>query len=84
MSGENKRLFGDREEKEEIQAKEEMLKRFEGKNVFMAKLMYRKLLQWTEEQKKEWIASPSCSSLVGDSFLFACKQVLGSMFHLGV
>ena len=53
MSGENKRLFGDREEKEEIQVKEEMLKRFEGKNVFMAKLMYRKLFQWTKEQKKE-------------------------------
>lgn len=42
--------------------------------------MCRKLLQWTEEQKKEWIASPSCSSLLADSFLFACKQVLGSMF----
>ena len=71
MSEENKRTFGDREEEEAIQEREEMLKRFEGK----------KLLQWTEEQKKEWIASPSCSSLLADSFLFACKQVLGSIYE---
>lgn len=33
MSEENKRTFGDREE-EAIQEREEMLKRFEGKNDF--------------------------------------------------
>lgn len=32
MSEENKRTFGDREEEEAIQEREEMLKRFEGKN----------------------------------------------------
>lgn len=32
MSEENKRSFGDREEEEAIQEREEMLKRFEGKN----------------------------------------------------
>lgn len=34
MSEENKRTFGDREEEETIQEREEMLKRFEGKNDF--------------------------------------------------
>ena len=32
MSKENKRLYGDRKEEEAIQEREEMLKRFEGKN----------------------------------------------------
>ena len=47
-----------------------------------AGLTCRKLLQWSEDQKQQWIASPSCSPLLGDSFLFACKQVLEPMFLL--
>ena len=70
----NKRFHEDASNSEDNEPKDKLIKQFEGK----------KLFQWTDEQKREWIASPSCSSLFDQSPLFACKQVLNPMLILHV
>ncbi|KAK8823129.1 hypothetical protein WA538_002279 [Blastocystis sp. DL] len=54
----------------EIEGQEEMMKRFKGKKIF----------EWKEDTKREWLLSVSCTAQFPDTPFFVCKQVLNSIY----
>ena len=63
----------------EIEGQEEMMKRFKGKWILYRCCDHRKIFEWKEDTKREWLLSVSCTAQFPDTPFFVCKQVLNSM-----
>ena len=63
----------------ENDGQEEMMKRFKGKWILRRCYDHRKIFEWKEDTKREWLQSVSCTAQLPDTPFFVCKQVLNSM-----